>query len=212
LKIEPISQVFITQNYENVIESLKNAAPSSSLFELFIKDGENFKVEDANEVIAKAYLASEYKVFLVLYADNFSEVVQNRLLKIIEEPPKNKEFILITPSKSALLPTIKSRLPVVSIKDNLEQIELNLNFSNLTLNDVYNFIQEHKNLKPKEAIEYLEAIVTNAIKSKNFNLDASCFDSFKNARVALNLGSPADFVLTSTLLKLLAKKQKKANL
>jgi len=211
LKIEPISQIFITSDYDEVIDKIKSVAPLNSSFELFIKDKENFKVEDANYVISKAYLASEYKIFLILYANSFSDVVQNRLLKIIEEPPKNKEFILITPSKSALLPTIKSRLPVVTLKDSLEKLELKLNFNNLSLNEVYSFIQEHKMLKPKEAIIYLETIVTEAIKSKEFDLDSSSFESFKNARVALELGSPADFVLTSTLLKLLAKKRKKVN-
>ena len=211
MKIEPISQIFITSDYDEVIDKIKSVAPLNSSFELFIKDKENFKVEDANYVISKAYLASEYKIFLILYANSFSDVVQNRLLKIIEEPPKNKEFILITPSKSALLPTIKSRLPVVTLKDSLEKLELKLNFNNLSLNEVYSFIQEHKMLKPKEAIIYLETIVTEAIKSKEFDLDSSSFESFKNARVALELGSPADFVLTSTLLKLLAKKRKKVN-
>jgi len=191
---------------------LKSSAPKDSMFELFIKDGENFKVEDANEVIAKAYLASNYKVFIVLYAENFSEVVQNRLLKIIEEPPKNKEFILITPSKSALLSTIKSRLPTINLASKKDEVEIKLNFKNLSINDVYSFVQEHKRLKPKDAIIYLEAIITKAIKSKSFDLDEQSFEVFKNARVALDVGSPADFVLTSVLLKLLAKKRKKATL
>ena len=212
MKIEPVSQIFITANYNEVIDELKNIIPKGSKLELFIKDEENFKVDDANEVIAKAYLASEYKVFIILYANSFSDVVQNRLLKIIEEPPKNKEFIIITPSKSALLSTIKSRLPVINLEENKEKLILDLNFKNLSINNVYDFIQKNKRLKPKEAIEYLEAIVTQAIKSKSFDLDEQSFEVFKNARVALDVGSPADFVLTSVLLKLLAKKRKKATL
>jgi len=210
LNIEAKSQIFITSNYNDVIEDIKKRAPRNSYFEYFIKDDENFKVEDANEVISKAYLASEYKVYLILYSNSFSDVVQNRLLKIIEEPPKNKEFIVITPSKSTLLSTIKSRLPIINFDKTKSVVDINLNFKNLSINEVYGFIQEHKRLKPKDAIEYLESIVTNAIKSKSFNLDEQSFDLFKNARVALSLGSPADFVLTTVLLKLLAKKRKKA--
>jgi DNA polymerase-3 subunit delta' len=210
LKLEASSQVVISSDYEKVIESIKSIAPKDASFELFIKDGESFKVEDANEVISKAYLASNNTIFLILYSDNFSDVVQNRLLKIIEEPPKNKEFILITPSKSTLLATIKSRLPIVNLATNQDDFVLELDFNNLDLNSVYNFIQKHKRLKPKEATPYLEHIVTNAIKSKKFNLDSSTFDTFKDARLALDMGSPADFVLTVVLLKLLARKEKKA--
>ena len=209
MKIEPTSQIFITSNYEEIIENIKHVAPSGAKFELFIRDEDNFKVEDANEVIAKAYLASEYKLFLILYANSFSDVVQNRLLKIIEEPPKNKEFIIITPSKAALLSTIKSRLPVINMESKKENIELELNFKSLSLNDVYSFVQKHKRLKPNDAIIYLEAISKEAIKSNSFKLDANSLDIFTKARVALDLGSPADFVLTTVLLKLLAKKIKR---
>jgi len=209
LRVDAISQVIIASDYSTIIDLIKQKAPKNSMFEMFIRDDVNFKVEDANEVIAKAYLASDYKVFIILYANSFSEVVQNRLLKIIEEPPKNKEFILITPSKAALLSTIKSRLPIVVLESNTTSKELDLNFDNLSINEVYAFLQKNRYLKPKEAIAYLESIVTKAIKSQKFNLDEDSFKLFENARVALNLGSPADFVLSLVLLKLLAKKAKK---
>ncbi len=208
MKIEPVSQVLITDDFEGAIEMLKEAAPKDSAFELFIKEEENFKVSDANEVIAKAYLASQNKIYLCLATKQFSDVVQNRLLKIIEEPPKNKEFILITPSKSSLLPTIKSRLPVNVLKNETETADFGLDFNNLTLEAVYNFIQENKRLKPKEATYLIEQIAKEAIFSGAFDLDDSALDMFKNARKALDVGSPADFTLTAVLLKLLAKKRK----
>ena len=211
MKLEPISQVIITSNFNDTIDRLKEIAPPKSTFELFIKEDDNFKVSDANEVIAKAYLASQDKVYICLASNSFSDVVQNRLLKIIEEPPRNKEFIIITPSKSALLPTIKSRLPVTILNEEKESIELNLDFKNLNLESVYNFIQENKRLKPKEAIEIVESIVTKAIKSEAFNLDEGSLKLFSDARKALELGSPADFIITNVLLKLLAKKPKRVN-
>ena len=209
MKLEPISQVLITDDFSGAIEKIKNIAPSGSSFELFIKDEESFKVSDANEVIAKAYLASENKVFLCLATEQFSEVVQNRLLKIIEEPPKNKEFILITPSKSTLLPTIKSRLPINILKSQIEQFELNLDIDNLTLDSVYKFVQDNKRLKPKDAMPIVESIISKAIKSKSYNLDANTLELFTKAREALDFGSPADFIITTILLKLLAKKRKR---
>jgi len=209
LRIEPISQVLITEDFNGAIDKLREVVPDGSGFELFIKEDENFKVSDANEVIAKAYLSSVEKVFICLASNQFSDVVQNRLLKVIEEPPRNKEFILITPSKSALLPTIKSRLPVNSLDKKSSDIELNLNFKNLTLDEVYNFIQEQKRLKPKEATIIVEQITKDALKSDAFNMDEATLELLGNARVALDLGSPADFVITTLLLKLLAKKKKR---
>jgi len=209
VKLEPISQVVISSNFSDVIARLKEVIDKDSSLELFIKEDENFKVSDANEVIAKAYLASQNKIYLCLACESFSEVVQNRLLKIIEEPPRNKEFIIITPSKSALLPTIKSRLPVTVIDEEKESIELGIDFKNLSLDTVYAFVQEHKRLKPKDAMPIVEEIIKKAIKSQNFNLDQSTLELFSKARVALDVGSPADFVITTLLLKLLAKKERK---
>ncbi len=209
MKLEPISQVIITDNFNEAIEKLKEIVPKDSKFELFIKEDENFLVSDANEVIAKAYLASKEKIFISLGAKTFSDVVQNRLLKIIEEPPKNKEFILLTSSKSALLPTIKSRLPITNLKSSNEEIELNLDISNLDLKKVYDFVQENKRIKPKDATLLLEQIVKEAIKSKKYNIDDSLLKTFSDTREALEVGSLADFVLTSLLLKLLAKKVKR---
>jgi len=208
LKIEPISQVVISNDYKGVIEALKESSPKESRFELFIKDDSNFLVSDANEVIAKAYLSSLEKVFICLGANKFSDIVQNRLLKIIEEPPRNKEFILITPLKSALLPTIKSRLPITTVDEVKESIDIELDVSNLNLQSVYDFVQKHKFLKPNDAIAIVEKIIQDALKSDKFKIDQNTLDLFGKSREALNLGSPADFTLTTILLKLLAKKVK----
>jgi len=209
LNIEAKSQIIITSNHQKAIELLKQKAPKGSSFELFIKDNENFLVSDANEVIASSYLASKEQIFLVLYANNFSDIVQNRLLKIIEEPPKNKEFIIITPSKSTLLPTILSRLPLVTLEDEKEQVALSLDVKNLNLESVYHFLQEHKRLKSAEAIVLLEAIIKEAIICESYNLDEKSLELFHKLRIALDVGSPSDFVLTTLLLKLLAKKKKR---
>ena len=209
MKLEPISQVIITKDFNKAIQLLQEIAPQDALFELFIKEDGNFLVSDANEVMQKAYLTSQNQVFLCLASQNFSDVVQNRLLKIIEEPPKNKIFILITPSKATILPTIKSRLPITTLKDEIQEIEIDLNLKNLTLKDVYNFIQQNRRLKPNEATIILEKIVKDAIKSKAYNFDEQTLNLFSKLRVALDMGSHADFILTTLLLKLLAKKIKR---
>jgi len=210
LKLEPISQVVISDDFTNTIEKIKDILPKNVQIELFVKEeGQNFLVSDANEVIAKAYLSSKERRFLILASISFSEIVQNRLLKIIEEPPKNVEFILITNSKATLLPTIKSRLPINILTKSKKEPELNLDLKNLNLKTVYDFLQTNKNLKPSEAKDILEAIVTKAIKSNDYDLNESFFKIVDKTRLALEVGSPADFVLTTLFLKLLDRKKKR---
>ena len=77
---------------------------------------EEFKVEDAHAVIREAYIAEEGGKVLILSAFTYNIYAQNALLKLLEEPPRNISFILITRAKNALLPTVRSRMQ-------LEQME-----------------------------------------------------------------------------------------
>ncbi|MEJ2372515.1 MAG: DNA polymerase III subunit delta', partial [Sulfurimonas sp.] len=69
---------------------------------------ETFKIEHAKEVTAEAYISESATKYIILAAIDFTDVAQNSLLKLLEEPPRNIEFILLTPTKSTLLPTIRS--------------------------------------------------------------------------------------------------------
>ncbi len=71
---------------------------------------EDFKIEDAKEVIAEAYKSEENTKTLILGAKSFTIPAQNALLKILEEPPKNIVFVLLAPNKSTFLPTVRSRM------------------------------------------------------------------------------------------------------
>ena len=72
-----------------------------------------FYVADSNAVIEKLSLVANqggYKVMIVWQADKMSVEVQNKLLKILEEPPQLTVFILLTDAPERLLPTIASRV------------------------------------------------------------------------------------------------------
>ena len=47
---------------------------------------------------------------LVIVAQRITREAQNALLKILEEPPKTTQFVLVVPSVQNLLPTVQSRL------------------------------------------------------------------------------------------------------
>jgi len=225
------SQVIITSQIENTILELEKLRTHEHIVEIIspsieakitveegkpreymvhriVTEKEIFSVTDAKLAIEKAYMASEEITIIILAAKSFSPLIQNKLLKVIEEPPKNKEFILIAESKSTILATIKSRLPVIVLSEEKEEEPLGLDLTQLSLNTVYEFIQAHKRTDGKAMKQLVERISKEAIASKNYDLDEKTLVLFSNAFVALDLGSPPQFVLNALLLKLLARKKR----
>jgi DNA polymerase-3 subunit delta' len=204
--------IFITHQPESFLKELE-AQRSRELFTIIrsldSKDNpKEFLVEHAQEAISKAYVASEGLNYIILIAPKFSEIAQNRLLKILEEPPKNKAFILITQSKGALLDTIQSRLPVTVVSSDTSTQALTLDLENLTLLKVYEFVQEHSRVSSVECKVLVEKISLEAMKSGKYNLDKSTLKLFSDTIKALNVGSPTTFILNVLLLKLLARKKR----
>lgn len=223
------SQIIITSQIENTILELEKLRDAEHIVEIIsptiasrlqddepcdyrvqrvISEKETFRVEDAKVVIEKAYMASKEKTIIILAAETFSPLIQNKLLKVIEEPPKNKEFILITERKSTVLDTIKSRLPITVLSQEREDIVLDLNINELSLRDVYTFTQQHKRTNAKVMKSIIESISKKAMVSQKYELDNTTLTLFYNAFLALDVGSPPQFILNTLLLKLLAKKRR----
>ncbi len=226
------SQVLISTQLVNTLEKLESLRENEQIIEIYsnsfstkLTEGkedvpchpkvqriagekQSFTLTEAKTVIGKAYLASEDKTVIILVADQFSTDVQNALLKVIEEPPKNKIFIFLTESKSAILPTVRSRLPISVLLEKSEEEDLGLDLKQLSLASVYEFIQSHKRTDAKKMKMLVEQISKEAIASDSFDLDDKTLSLFSSAFVALDMGSPAQFVLNTLLLKLLARKKR----
>ncbi len=222
------SQVIVTSQIENTLNELEKLRIDEMIIEIMpdklieVQEGRvydtkvhrivgekvSFTLADAKVVIEKAYMASEEITVIILVAKTFSTDVQNKLLKILEEPPKNKEFILVTESKSAILPTVKSRLPVSVLNEVKELEAIGLDLKQLSLQSVYDFIQTHKRTDAKTMKTLVERISSEAIQSQSYDLDEKTLALFSNAYIALDVGSPASFVLNTLLLKLLARKKR----
>ena len=206
------SGIIITQQLERVLTELKSLQ-TNELFTLIKSEDDKgkakeFLVEHAQEAIAKAYIASEHLNYIILMAPRFSEIAQNRLLKLLEEPPKNKAFILITESKSALLDTIQSRLPVTVLNDAIKEENFTLDIENLNLAKVYEFVQENARVSTVECKTLVEKISLLSMKSGKYNLNKEMLKLFSDSIKALEVGSPTTFILNTLLLKLLAKKKR----
>jgi DNA polymerase-3 subunit delta' len=201
-----ISQVIISNDIDDTVKKLE-ALQEKERFVHIIKE-DTFLVEDAKLAIEKAYMASEETTVIILGAKTFSPVGQNKLLKVIEEPPPKKEFILITPSKATILDTIRSRLPISVISQDKEEEVLDLDIKQLSLATVYDFVQTHKRTDAKAMKLIIESIGKEAIRSQKYDLDEKTLSLFSNAYIALDMGSPPQFILNTLLLKLLARKKR----
>ncbi len=76
-------------------------------------------VEMIREVTSDAYRMPEeakVNVYQLFLGDRTLEAAQNKLLKLIEEPPENTVFLLVCESERQLLPTVRSRAQSFTLK------------------------------------------------------------------------------------------------
>ena len=76
-------------------------------------------VASVDEVIRDAYKKPEeadINVYCIFAENPMPEITQNKLLKVIEEPPTGALFIFTVLSADALLPTIRSRAQVFTVR------------------------------------------------------------------------------------------------
>lgn len=79
---------------------------------VFPKD-KNFMVEDASTIYDNVQvkpMLAKYKVFIINDLDLSTEQAQNKMLKILEEPPKNVVFLMSATTQDKVLSTILSRV------------------------------------------------------------------------------------------------------
>lgn len=201
------SQVIISRDFIGTIEKLKSLKTTERFIDIISENG--FLVDEVKEVFDKASIATEENLVIIMAAKSFSDIVQNRLLKLLEEPPKNKIFIILAPQKAMILDTIKSRLPMTIMQEQIDEIELGFDVANLSLQNLFDFSKLHKNTKPVELAPILDKIILEALRSKNFNTDYKTLELFGKAIKSLHFGGQPNFILSMILLKLLATKHNK---
>ena len=167
---------------------------------------EELKMDDAHDIIAEAFIAEKETKTIIIVAQNFRNEAQNALLKILEEPPKNIHFIIITRNKTALLPTIRSRLVVEDMREKSEIAAFRLDITRLDLGKIFDFIKElnateNSKSASKEMIESLLLAIHNA----GIKLDENELEMFDNALLELQNYRRISLVITPLLLMLLLK-------
>ncbi|RZV19211.1 DNA polymerase III subunit delta' [Aliarcobacter butzleri] len=195
------SSILIVNNIEETLNLMLPKYPLHSVRVIKNEEKEEFLIAQANETIKEAFIATSEKKYLFLCGSTFRKEAQNALLKILEEPPRNIVFILITNSKTSLLPTIYSRLPYKYLKKSEQKIESSLDLNRLDLKDIYTFLQENQKISKQEAKDIVESLLLKA-NNQRIKLSQKKLDFFSKAIKLLELNSKPINVLTTLLLYL----------
>lgn len=81
--------------------------------DFYPKDGDKIKTADIDDLVSKAIIRpieSDIRMFVLVGAENMTAEAQNKILKTLEEPPRNVCILIGATTDNALLPTVKSRV------------------------------------------------------------------------------------------------------
>ncbi len=166
----------------------------------FVVTDESFKIEHAKAVLAESYISTSETKYIIIGASDLTDVAQNSLLKLLEEPPKNIEFIIISPTKSNLLPTVRSRLPILKVDTQHKRVDIELNLARLDYKDVFAFLKDNARIKKEDAKELVESLFHRATVTDMLILSPNQLDNFDKAYRLLNLNSRPQSVLAMLLM------------
>lgn len=201
------STILIVNDIETALSELLPNYPSHSTRIIKNEEKEEFLLIQATLAIKEAYISTSEKKYIFLCGTTFRKEAQNSLLKILEEPPRNVVFIIITNSKSSLLPTIYSRLSYKYLKKSILKNESILDINKLDLKDIYNFLKENQKISKQEAKEIVESILMK-VNNQKIKLSHKELDFFSKSIKLLELNSRPINVLTTLLLSLANQKNK----
>ncbi len=83
-------------------------------------EGVIISIKDARALVERSYFApslGRYRVIVMEDADRMAERTSNVLLKALEEPPERTVWVLCAPSDADLLPTIRSRVRTLRLRE-----------------------------------------------------------------------------------------------
>jgi hypothetical protein len=126
---------------------------------------ENFTIDDSRELKSAAELMPVIpggKRIFIVTMNGITVEAQNALLKLLEEPAEYVHFFLIVPSVHLLLPTVKSRLSMISDGDGRESS---------TLIEAKKFIA----MLPPKRLEMIKSLMDDITKEKKTKQDAIDF-------------------------------------
>lgn len=191
------SHIIISSNIEIEISKLQESLSPSRVV-VFHED--KFLLEHAKAVVAESYISESSTKYIILAASEFHTVSQNSLLKVLEEPPRNIVYIIISPTKSNLLTTIRSRLPIVKGEKSQLESECDLNIARLDYAAIFAFLKSNARISRQDAKLMVEALYYRATVVDMLILTRAQLDNFDKAYRLLELNSRPQSVLALILM------------
>jgi len=188
-------------NYD--ISGIKDKQSNSkNLNELCLK--EELKIDVAHQIITESYIASSETKTLIIPANIFRKEAQNALLKVLEEPPEYIKFIIITTTKTALLPTIRSRMIIRDKREKIAIPPFDISLKTMNLGDIFSYIKTLSSKKPSkvEAKILVESLLNEV---STFNLSKNELEMFDNALLEIEHYRRTHLVLLPLLLMVYQK-------
>ena len=157
----PVSENFISQWREIILDN-----PYLSLTDWYkYFDSENKQgaiytneAEHLQKKVSLKNYKSNYRVILIWMPEKMNLTCANKLLKLIEEPPKGTFFLMVSENFEKLLPTIISRMQIVKTKL-------------FSTEDIAAFLQKGKGVTKEKSLAI--AIISNGDINKAINLSQS---------------------------------------
>ena len=200
------SSILVVNDIESTLNELIPQYPLHSTRIIKNEEKDEFQIAQATQAIKEAYIASNDKKYIFLCGSTFRKEAQNSLLKVLEESPRNVIFIIITNSKTSILPTIYSRIPYKNLRKSVLKTESSLNLEKLDLKDIYTFLKDNQKISKQEAKDIVESILIK-VNSQKIKLSQKELDFFSKAIKLLELNSRPINVLTTLLLSISNQKK-----
>lgn len=112
VKKHPVSDMFI-DDWRSFVSNNPYGSQFEWLSSLGIEKKQGtIKVDEAQEIVKKLSLKSYeggYKIIIIWMADSMNTACANKILKLVEEPPKNTVLLLLTENEQQIINTIRSR-------------------------------------------------------------------------------------------------------
>lgn len=126
-------------------------------------------VDEAEDILKKLTLKSYeggFKVMIIWMPEKMNISAANKLLKLIEEPPKKTIFLLVTENEDQIIKTITSRCQI-------------LHFTNLSEQDIANALIEREKCETNKALEIANQVEGNYNKATQLLYNNSNDDVFE---------------------------------
>ena len=196
------SQILVTKLNPELKKQIQNEL---SDFEIFWFQKEKILLDDVKIISDEVFISTGSEKYIIIETNEIAIITQNALLKMFEEPPSNVYFLIIVPSKSILLSTIRSRFPIFELK-NREEFNSPVpipKLENFHLQDLKAFLKDVSKINHEVAIKIIEEIFIQ--NKQNFHFQSDDFKRLQKAIQLLNLNSNLEQIFTMFLLPIILR-------